>query len=180
MPQEPATGGARDVVVRRVDTADVDLYRDLRLRALADAPAAFGTTLAEAEARPLAWWKQRVAGAAAATEDVIFVAEEAAVPCGLVAGHIQSNSVELTSMWVDPASRGHGLGKCLIDAVAGWATARRADRLTLWVTEGNTHAIALYEANGFSFTGVAEPHPSQPDLRELAMSRDVSITQPRS
>ena len=49
--------------------------RDLRLRAIADTPAEFGETLAQVQARPEAFWHERVARNAAGIEAIIFVAE---------------------------------------------------------------------------------------------------------
>jgi hypothetical protein len=41
--------------------------------------------------------------------------------------------------------------------------------LLLWVTEGNTHAEALYERHGFVRTGDAIDHPR----REFEMSKRI-------
>jgi ribosomal protein S18 acetylase RimI-like enzyme len=65
----------------------------------------------------------------------------------------------LTSLWVDPGVRGQGVGDQLVISVTAWATAQGYNQLVLWVTEGNAHAEALYERNGFTRTGemIEEP-----------------------
>ena len=166
-----------DVVIRRIRPDDGATYRDLRLRALTDAPLAFGTTLAEATARPRSWWDARVAACSEGTTSALFVAETAAA-AGAEAGSIGlagaersdvAGEVEVISMWVEPAVRGRGLGRRLLDAASAWASAQDAVALQLWVTEDNAPATRLYQAYGFTFTGDAQAHPSQPGLRELCM-----------
>jgi ribosomal protein S18 acetylase RimI-like enzyme len=145
----------------------------VRLRALLDAPSAFGTTHAEAAARDAAWWDERVRTCAAGPDSALFVAERDGTLCGLVGGERSDvpGAVDVISMWVDPAARGARLGTRLLDAVEAWARGAGARMLQLMVTDTNDHAIALYEAYGFVFTGRSDPHPSQPALRELEMRR---------
>ena len=71
--------GAR---VRRLTEADWTLARELRLRALADAPDAFAATLAQEEGFPETRWRGRLARPDAAT----FVALDAERACGIVVG----------------------------------------------------------------------------------------------
>jgi hypothetical protein len=53
------------------------IYRNVRLRALSDAPAAFGQTLGEAENRSDAGWIQRAGEIAACPErEVLFIARD--------------------------------------------------------------------------------------------------------
>jgi GNAT superfamily N-acetyltransferase len=64
-------------------------------------------------------------------------------------------------------------GSALITAVAGWARARGALALHLWVTESNNPARRLYERSGFTPTGERQPLPSNPDLAEIGMTRPL-------
>ena len=77
----------------------------------------------------------------------------------------------LTSLWVAPGARGHGIGDRLIQAVVQWAEEAGFSQVLLWVTEGNSHAEALYLRNGFIRTGdvVNEPKP------EFEMSKRISL-----
>ena len=162
----------QDVVVRRVRADDGAAYRAIRMRSLADAPLAFSTTLAQAEVRHASWWDERVVACAEGDNAALFVVETSEGMCGLIGGvrAEMAGHVTVTSMWVEPDARHLGLGRQLLDAVAGWARGQGARTLDLWVTDGYTPAIALYEAYGFVFTGEVTPHPSYAGLVEHAMS----------
>ena len=79
----------------------------------------------------------------------------------------------LVGMFVDPAERGRGVGRALVEAVTAWVRARGAARLSLWVTSANNPAIALYGRCGFRPTGETQPLAHTPSLTELRMVRDL-------
>ena len=143
--------------VRRLGTDEAGLLRGLRLRALSDAPMAFGSTLAREEAYEPQTWERWAADAAHGERQAVFVVEPAA---GLVSGVIDEEDPELAhlyAMWVAPEARGTGAGRALVEAVIGWASERGARTLTTSVTEGNAGGTALYAAAGFADTGRREP-----------------------
>jgi GNAT superfamily N-acetyltransferase len=144
------------------------------MRALAESPRAFGSTLADTAARFGEEWAERAAANAAGMESVLFVAEAGDRWVGLAGGFIDAENADepqVVSMWVDPAWRRSGLAGRLLDAVIEWAQAGGAKSVHLWVTEGNDPATALYERFGFVFSGESAPLPSDPALRELKMNR---------
>ncbi len=99
--------------VRRLGAGEAGLLRDLRLRALADAPMAFGSTLAREEAFAAQDWERRTAASAAGERQATFIAEPAA---GLADGVLDSEDpalAHLYSMWVAPDARGTGAGRAL-------------------------------------------------------------------
>ena len=150
--------------------------RDLRLRALADAPLMFGETLAQAQVRPEAFWHERAARNAAGIEAITFVAEEDGDWHGMVTGFFppdDPHAVRGVNLWVDPATRGWGVGQALMEAVAGWAGARGASRLQHWITETNTASLTLCERIGFARTGKTKPLGSDPSLRAVHMVREL-------
>jgi ribosomal protein S18 acetylase RimI-like enzyme len=143
--------------VRRLGAHEADLLRELRLRALGDAPMAFGSTLAREHGYAPEKWERWAAESATGEAQAIFIAEPAA---GMASGVIDSEDpalAHLYAMWVAPGARGTGAGRALVDAVVAWATDRGAERLTTSVTEGNAAASALYAAAGFADTGRREP-----------------------
>lgn len=164
--------------IRRIRADEGLRLREIRLRALAEAPTAFGSTLAETEQVPDAAWHERAAAAASSEERSLFVAEAdgrwLALAGGVIDDETPPGEVELVSMWVDPAARGLGLGRRLVEAVAQWARAGGATRLRLWVTQGNAPAIVLYERCGFRMAGETSPHGWHPTLRELLMLRPLA------
>jgi ribosomal protein S18 acetylase RimI-like enzyme len=77
---------------------------------------------------------------------------------------------------VDPARRGEGIGRALVDAAAREAAARGARRLTLRVLGPNAPARALYERAGFVVEGVLreEFHLDGRYVDDVLMARDLT------
>jgi len=149
--------------------------RALRLRALADAPDAFGAAYDEVLAYPDAVWQERATPSPGRTT---FVAEEDGQWWGMAigaGGDVPADApiAGLYSMWVDPAVRRRGVGRALVDAVAGWARARGAGRLELDVVAGNAPAIALYTAAGFAAEGPAHAPLLRAEFRTITMMRPL-------
>lgn len=137
-------------------------WRSIRLRALREAPYAFGITVAEASTWPAARWEAQV------LERATFVAVVDGRDMGVAGGaaHERTDVRELVGMWVDPAARGRGIGAQLIDSVATWAKESGASVLVLDVVEENAPAIALYERAGFlRFDGAAMGERAPGELR---------------
>ena len=158
------------VLVRETVAADWRALRDIRLEALRDYPAAFGSTYAREVGRDEAQWRGWSSGGG------MFLAylPEVGEPAGLVGGYQpDEHTVELVSMYVRPGARGRGVGEALVATVIGWAGARDATGVHLWVTETNTQARALYERCGFALTGERQPVPSNPGLDEVVMTRPL-------
>ena len=131
--------------------------RTIRLRSLADAPDAFGSTYDEAAARPPDRW------AAQLREIPTFVAVVDGEDVGIVRGardDSRADAAWLISMWVAPEVRGQGVGEALIDAVVEWARASGARRLLLDVGDHNRPAIALYARKGFEPNGTTGSLPA--------------------
>lgn len=159
--------------VRRVTPDEWETLRDVRLRALADAPDAFGTTHAEAVARPDDWWRAWAATSAGAGTQAMVLAWDGGHAIGIAGVFATDDGAwQVISMWVDPAARGRGAGRALLDAVVAWAREQDAvRRIRLSVTDGNDAARRLYERYGFTETGVIEPLRSNSALtiRELEL-----------
>lgn len=139
---------------------DEERLRDIRLRALADAPLAFATLLEDAEKLPIERWQQQIA------ELSNFVAVLSERDVGMVRGAAyrgRENSAILISMWVAPCARGCGVGDALIDAVIAWARKEQFVDVVLEVGDDNAAAIALYERKGFEPTGATTTLPPPRD-----------------
>jgi len=141
--------------------------RDVRLAALRDAPQAFASTYEREVAFTEADWQRRIARGGSF---LAYVPELGTAPAGMAGGfEAGPGTIELVSMWVRPQARGHGIGQALVQAVVGWARARGASRVHLWVTENNGHARLLYERCGFRPTAERQPLPSDPEVTEIGM-----------
>jgi|SRR5438105_6969462 len=147
------------MAVRRALPEDWRELRELRLRALADSPDAFLTTLDEARVRTDAEWREWVGNT------VIFVDDEFT---GMAGGFVQEDGIPmLIGMWVAPERRGTGLAEALARGVIDWARGLGAPRIVLWVMIGNAAAERFYERIGFVPTGVEADLRNGRD-RELA------------
>jgi GNAT superfamily N-acetyltransferase len=155
--------------VRVLSADEWRLYRDLRLRALADSPDAFGSTLAEESGRLGTEWARRLASSADSRVNLPMVAEVRGEPIGLAWGRIDTSAPDvamLYQMWVAPTHRGVGAGRMLLEAVIAWARVRNTSSLDLGVTCGDSPARRLYERAGFKPMG--EPQPLRPGSKLLA------------
>jgi len=138
---------------------DWERVRAVRLRALADAPDAFGTRLREDEARAPESWQERLSASSAAT----FLATLDGEDVGLAVGADydgREGTAGLFSMWVAPEARGSGVGSLLVDAVVSWAREAAYARVVLDVADDNAAAIRLYERKGFERTGATGSLPA--------------------
>lgn len=143
-----------DVELVEVGPDEWRMFRDVRLRALADAPAAFGSTYDDWADAPEPRWHERLS----AVEFNVVARRDDAV-LGMASGvPVGADQAELISMWVEPAARGTGVAGLLVRAVVDWAAAH--ERTThLMVRVDNARAIAAYERAGFVGLG---PNPDQP------------------
>ena len=164
--------------IRRIRPDEGLRLRALRLYALADAPTAFGSTLAHEEAYPEDVWHERAAGGATSGDRVTFIAEMGERWVGMATG-VPSQSggpgPMLVSMFVDGTVRRRGVGVTLVESVIGWARASQADRLTLWVTASNEAAVGLYRRCGFRPTGSTRRLAHDPTLIEVENGRQFGI-----
>jgi GNAT superfamily N-acetyltransferase len=136
--------------VRRAVIGDEQVLRALRVQALTDSPAAFGSTLERELARTTDDWRRWLA------PGVTFLLEAHGEHYGLVAGvrAPQDDSViQLLAMWVHPNLRGTGAADALISSVKQWAADLGATSIRLRVVESNRHARRCYERAGFRATG---------------------------
>lgn len=154
--------------VRRLAPDDWEIYRRIRLIALATDPHAFGSTFAREQDRPEGEWKTRLITSA------FFLGEVNGAAGGLVGAHRRDEYAELISMWVVPELRGKGLAAVLIHAVIDWAAGEGYREVRLWVVEGNVAAEKAYAKAGFVATGQREPHRVQESAMEMEMARATS------
>ena len=153
--------------VRELTADDWPLWRRLRRAALADAPEAFGSTLADwtgagdTERR----WRARLSGVA-----LNIAISSDGEPVGMASGTPPEpdGAVEIISMWVSPAARGRGVGDLAIRHIVAWAASVHAGHeVVLSVKTGNGPAIALYQRHGFTDAGPSPDDPSERLMRRV-------------
>jgi GNAT superfamily N-acetyltransferase len=138
--------------------------RAIRLRALLDAPDAFGSTLEEALVRPAESWSRQL------LDLPTFVAVADGLDVGIVRcerDKVETGTAWVISMWVAPERRRGGVGAALVDTVINWARSTGVTRLFLDVADHNAPAIALYTRKGFMPNGeVSTLAPPREHIRE--------------
>ena len=137
--------------LRFLTSDDWIVWRDLRLRSLADSPDAYGSTLERESAYDESRWRTWVERA----NPVVAFEDSEPVACG---GVIVTDAQEamVIAMWVVPTYRGRGLSKGILDAVVGWAHERDLP-IVIGHNRANPVARAAYLSYGFVPTGQSEP-----------------------
>jgi GNAT superfamily N-acetyltransferase len=156
--------------IRRVRADEWRALRDVRLRALEEAPYAFGTRYEEARGRPERWWIEWTARSSEGDGQAFFLAWDGNDPIGIAGTYLEEDGRRwLISMWTDPAFRAQGVGRALVDTVVALARSAGSAELFLEVTHGNESARLLYERCGF----VAMGDGSRPDLATTNMRLEL-------
>lgn len=143
---------AAEARVRHLLRADAALYREIRLEALTQSPEAFGSTFEAEGVRPLAWFADRLDGAA------VFGAFDGTELLGIAGLYIQqgrkhAHKGTLWTMYVRPNARRAGVGRRLVEAVIEHAR-RHVELVQLSVVSGNEPARRLYATLGFVEYGI--------------------------
>lgn len=156
-----------EVAIDSVGPDDWERWRALRLRALADAPTAFASSLAKERAFAEQDWRARLAAGPR------LIAHHDGADVAIAGAHFGDGPAlpQVHGMWVHPDWRGHRLGARLLDAIADWMRTHGHRHLRLWVMPDNDAARILYGRGGF----VPEPDPPKPapGSCELAMVLDL-------
>lgn len=141
---------------------DWETYREIRLAALADAPDAFGSTLALELERPEAKWRETL------TISAVFLGRRDDKVLAIAGGFPKPDGdTELWGVWAHPSTRGTGLAADVIRAVLDWAKDRK--QIAAWVGEKNPAAERLYTKLGFRRTGVRGPLPRDANIMEVEL-----------
>lgn len=114
-----------DISIRLIRESDLAAYKALRLEALREHPAAFGTDYEEDLAQPESYWIDRVNNAIDKPEGCIAVAEAGGELAG-IAGIYRHNRVKVlhsATIWgvyVRPKYRGLKVADRMIDELLIW------------------------------------------------------------
>ena len=160
--------------IRTFQPHEWPLYRDLRLASLADAPGAFGSTLAREQAFSDDDWLTRLTHGVATAHERPLVAELDGRTVGLCWVRIDpsdANIARLYQVWVHPEARRHGVAQALLDAAMHWAT--EAGARTMALTVSAEPAARMYRRNGFVDVGAPHPLREGSELMQQAMECDL-------
>lgn len=141
---------------------DWRLWRELRLAALSDSPAAFRASYSywSTDGDTEANWRDRLS-----TRPLNAVITLHGEPAGMVSAVSDDDGgVELHSMWVAPFARGTGVAAAAVREVVAWAEHGDCP-IVLMVMAGNHSAIRFYERHGFATVGPSTGHPDELVMR---------------
>jgi GNAT superfamily N-acetyltransferase len=176
-----------NLLVRAVRVDEWRAVRELRLAALRDPVAhlAFLETYEEASARPDAFWRERTESAAeGARERQQFVVEsegggwvgtvtvlvEEAGTRDFFGRIVERRQAHLVGVFLRDGYRGQGAGEVMFAAAVEWARGIGAERVRLFVNEGNGRAAAFYRRVGFVGSGVTVERDAGRELEYVLAS----------
>ncbi|HQY93535.1 GNAT family N-acetyltransferase [Caldilinea sp.] len=145
-----------------------EIHKRIRLAALADAPYAFTTRLADVVTRPDQQWMEITARRAGESDGVTYFAAVAGEPCAMAACILTELGAEMLAVWVAPAHRKLGVGQALVDYAHTWAIQREATTLIVGVYADNQDAVTFYTRAGFRLTD-AERLDAQAKRRQILL-----------
>ena len=164
------------VEIRRIGAGEWLELRDLRLRALNDAPDAFTATYQEESNDADAHWSEWATALAEGGSSFGLVAESGGRWIGMAVGGPHrdfAGEAGLFAMWVDPSARGLGVARALVEGVAAWARTEAFPVIRLRVTVSNDAAVRLYVRCGFSDAGLRLPLRDGSDVMTMSMTMDL-------
>lgn len=148
------SGNGLRVSVSRITGDRWKDFRHIRLKALGADPAAFGSTFEREAGFSDSDWMRRVEQYASSPDDCLFLAEVDGSVAGMAAIYHAGDIFNVVSVWVDPSCRGMGLGRLLMDKLAGWMKRDHPGSiLRLEVNPAMLAAMNLYRSMGFIPTG---------------------------
>jgi GNAT superfamily N-acetyltransferase len=156
------------MLIRRIQVNEGAIIRQLRLAALADAPAAFGGSYAQAEMQTEDEYAEIAFLRATSNSDAIFIAQMPSGFGGMIGAFFDNKTRKpfISSMWVTPELRRGGLGAQLYQAASKWLRVRGAVEINAWVATDNYSAIEFYESLGFVAKDTFAPLPSDLERTE--------------
>ena len=138
--------------IRRIQVGETDLYKQIRLMALKEAPYAFTSTYESANQRSDESWREQVESSALGSDRATFIAFSDHVPIGIAALYRDKengDTGELLQVWVHPEFRGTTVIWDLMDTIFQWAAENNYRQVIAGVAKENARASKFYAKYGF-------------------------------
>lgn len=148
------------ITIRRIGTGEADLFRQVRLKSLQDAPYAFSSTYESALRRSAESWREQAESTAQGRDRATFIAFSEEAPIGIAALYRLEGQVvvgEVLQVWVAPEFRGNRIARDLMDVLFNWAGENNFCRIKVGVTKVNARALKFYTKYGFSVIEESTP-----------------------
>jgi len=158
--------------IRRLQIGEAELFKQVRLMSLRDAPFAFSSTYASALQRSEESWREQADSTSLGSDRATFIAFSDEEPIGIAALYRLEDREEigkLLQVWVAPEHRGTGLIWELMDAIFEWAGENNFRTILSRVRTGNTRAYNFYIKYGF----LDNDEFASPDFDGVGLVKDV-------
>jgi GNAT superfamily N-acetyltransferase len=137
------------IEVRPIRTGEGRLLREVRLAALAANPGAFLETYDEVAADADDRWAARVGASTGEGDQLVLLALDGGRPVGMAGiareiGQRRRHRATLWGVWLDPACRGRGVGRRLVQEALDWAARAGVRAVYLEVVESEDPSWSLY------------------------------------
>ena len=172
----PRSGSRPAIEFHRVRSGEGNQLRELRLRALHEAPQAFASSLESERSQSRSRWRGLADASDRARDEIVLVVRGDRRWVAMAAGRWFDSGAgvaQLWGLWVEPGARGRGLGGSLVEGIAGWASAQQAAVLRLGVIEPAGTLTAFYERLGFDLNGETRTLSADGAVRAVFLSRPL-------
>ena len=140
------------IAIRRIQIDESDLFRQMRLASMRDAPYAFSSSYESALLRNSESWRDQANSTAQGVDRATYFAFFDNIPIGITALYRiegKTDVGEVIQVWVAPEYRGKGVAKELMDAIFEWANKNNFRIIKATIIGGNTRALKFYRKYGF-------------------------------
>jgi ribosomal protein S18 acetylase RimI-like enzyme len=164
------------ISVRRIRIGEGELYKQVRLMSLREAPYAFSSTYESALQRSSKSWSEQADATAQGSDRSTFIAFSNDSPIGIAALYRHSEGTEVgevLQVWVAPEYRNAGVASKLMDAIFQWAGENGFRTIIANVTKKNTKALEFYRKYGFNLADDA----SLGDSDDFVLMKKVVVEQ---
>jgi RimJ/RimL family protein N-acetyltransferase len=145
------------ITLRAAREGDLAAFRELRLEALQENPASFGSDYAVNKAQPKEFWVGRL-NLEGENGKFYFAThkDELVGMCGIMLGTSPKtrHNGTIVSVYVKRDWQGQHIARELIELCAGWGREHEVRLLKLAVVANNASAIRCYTGCGFSVYGI--------------------------
>ncbi|MBK9152907.1 MAG: GNAT family N-acetyltransferase [Chloracidobacterium sp.] len=147
-----------EYTIRKLEEDDWEIFRQVRLKALATDPLVFGSNYDREADQPVVQWQESLGDEAVA----IFVLFARTLPMGITGVSVyrddpSNRTAILWGSWLEPEIRGKGLSKMFYKARINWAREHpTVARLIISHRASNLASRSANQKFGFSLTHVTE------------------------
>jgi ribosomal protein S18 acetylase RimI-like enzyme len=160
------------ISIRRLQIGEGELFKQMRLTSLREAPYAFSSTYESALRRSPESWSEQANSTAQGSDRATFIAFSGNSQIGIAALYRNpegTDAGEVFQVWVAPEYRSKEVAFDLLDAVFQWAGENGFQIITATIMKGNTRALKFYQKYGFDLADGASS--DSPD--DLVLIKEV-------